>query len=41
MGAFKCCIDFRRKKKDLISFFETLENDDDVKNIYSNVKFPN
>ncbi len=27
------------KKKELISFFETLENDDDVQNIYSNVKF--
>ncbi|WP_440924570.1 YebC/PmpR family DNA-binding transcriptional regulator [Candidatus Pelagibacter sp.] len=29
------------KKKELISFFETLENDDDVQNIYSNVKFLN
>jgi YebC/PmpR family DNA-binding regulatory protein len=29
------------KKKELISFFETLENDDDVQNIYSNVKFSN
>ena len=27
------------KKKELISFFETLENDDDVQNIYSNAKF--
>ena len=29
------------KKKELISFFVTLENDDDVQNIYSNVKFSN
>ena len=29
------------KKKELISFFETLEDDDDVQNIYSNVKFSN
>ena len=29
------------KKKELISFFETLENDDDVQNIYSNVKLSN
>ena len=29
------------KKNELISFFETLENDDDVQNIYSNVKFSN
>ena len=29
------------KKKELIIFFETLENDDDVQNIYSNVKFSN
>ncbi len=29
------------KKKELISFFETLENDDDVQNIYSNVRFSN
>lgn len=29
------------KKKELISFFEILENDDDVQNIYSNVKFSN
>ena len=29
------------KKKELISFFETLENDDDVQNIYSNAKFLN
>ena len=30
-----------KKKKELISFFETLEDDDDVQNIYSNVKFSN
>ena len=29
------------KKEDLINFFETLEEDDDVQNIYSNVKFSN
>ena len=29
------------KKNELISFFETLENDDDVQNIYSNAKFLN
>ena len=29
------------KKNELISFFETLEDDDDVQNIYSNVKFSN
>ena len=29
------------KKKELISFFETLEDDDDVQNIYSNAKFSN
>ena len=27
------------KKEDLINFFETLEEDDDVQNIYSNVEF--
>jgi len=27
------------KKEELINFFETLEEDDDVQNIYSNVKF--
>tara|TARA_B100001121_G_C18235901_1_gene410411 strand:- start:14 stop:562 length:549 start_codon:yes stop_codon:yes gene_type:complete len=27
------------KKEELIKFFETLEDDDDVQNIYSNVKF--
>ncbi len=29
------------KKKELISFFETLENDEDVQNIYSNARFSN
>ncbi len=29
------------KKGELINFFETLEEDDDVQNIYSNVKFLN
>ena len=29
------------KKKELISFFEILEDDDDVQNIYSNAKFSN
>ena len=29
------------RKNELISFFETLEDDDDVQNIYSNVKFSN
>ena len=29
------------KKEELINFFETLEEDDDVQNIYSNVKFSN
>ena len=29
------------KKEALINFFETLEEDDDVQNIYSNVKFSN
>ena len=29
------------KKEELINFFETLEADDDVQNIYSNVKFSN
>ena len=29
------------KKKELISFFEILEDDDDVQNIYSNAKFLN
>ena len=27
------------KKRDLINFFETLEDDDDIQNIYSNAKF--
>ena len=27
------------KKEELINFFDTLEEDDDVQNIYSNVKF--
>ena len=26
-------------KDDLINFFETLEDDDDVQNVYSNAKF--
>ena len=30
-----------KKKKELISFFEILEDDDDVQNIYSNAKFSN
>ena len=29
------------RKEELINFFETLEDDDDVQNIYSNVKFSN
>ena len=29
------------KKEELISFFDSLEEDDDVQNIYSNVKFSN
>ena len=29
------------KNDDLNSFFENLENDDDVQNIYSNVEFEN
>ena len=29
----------KEKNEDLINFFETLEEDDDVQNIYSNVKF--
>ncbi len=31
----------REKNEDLINFFETLEDDDDVQNIYSNAKFIN
>ena len=30
-----------KKKEELINFFETLEENDDVQNIYSNVKFSN
>ena len=30
-----------KRKDELINFFETLEEDDDVQNIYSNVKFSN
>ena len=30
---------FQKEKNDLINFFETLEDDDDVQNIYSNAKF--
>ena len=29
----------KEKNEDLINFFETLEEDDDVQNIYSNAKF--
>ena len=29
------------KKEELINLFETLEEDDDVQNIYSNAKFSN
>ena len=29
------------RKEELINFFETLEEDDDVQSIYSNVKFKN
>ena len=31
----------KEKKEDLINFFETLEEDDDVQNIYTNVEFAN
>ncbi len=31
----------KEKKEDLINFFEMLENDDDVQNIYSNAEFVN
>ena len=31
----------KERKEQVISFFETLEEDDDVQNIYSNVKFSN
>ncbi len=31
----------KEKNEDLINFFETLEENDDVQNIYSNVKFSN
>ena len=31
----------KEKKEELINFFETLEGDDDVQNIFSNVKFLN
>ena len=31
----------KERKEELINFFETLEEDDDVQNIYSNVKFSN
>ena len=31
----------KERKEELINFFETLEEDDDVQNIYSNVKFTN
>ena len=30
----------KEKNEDLISFFEILEDDDDVQNVYSNAKFP-
>ena len=29
----------KEKNEDLVNFFETLEDDDDVQNIYSNAKF--
>ena len=29
----------KEKNQDLINFFETLEEDDDVQNIYSNAEF--
>ena len=29
----------KEKNDDLINFFETLEDDDDVQNVYSNAKF--
>ena len=29
----------KEKNEDLINFFETLEEDDDVQNIYSNAEF--
>ena len=31
----------KEKYEDLINFFETLEEDDDVQNIYTNVEFAN
>ena len=31
----------KKKKEELINFFETLEENDDVQNVYSNVKFSN
>ena len=29
----------KEKEEDLVNFFESLEEDDDVQNIYSNAKF--
>ena len=31
----------RNEKDEIISFLENLEDDDDVQNVYSNVKFNN
>ena len=31
----------KKRNNDLINFFESLEEDDDVQNIYSNVEFTN
>ena len=30
---------YKERNEDLINFFETLEEDDDVQNIYSNAEF--
>ena len=36
------CIEIsREKKEEMINFFETLEENDDIQNVYSNVEFLN
>ena len=41
MATIKQCQNFGEKKQEVIGFLETLEEDDDVQSVYSNVEFEN
>ena len=39
MGSTKQCTNSKKDHETLMNFFVSLENDDDVQNLYSNAKF--